>query len=43
MDDILFLAHTYEATLLFRYRVDSLLTRLLGLLRSPKKGIWTPT
>jgi hypothetical protein len=42
MDDFMFLADSYDATLLLRRHVDSLLARL-GLPGIPKKGIWTPT
>jgi hypothetical protein len=42
MVDFLFLAGTYKAALLHRLLVASMLTRL-GMLRNPKKGIWTPT
>jgi hypothetical protein len=42
MDDFMFLAEWYEATMFLRQSVDAPLTRM-ELLRDPKKGIWTPT
>jgi hypothetical protein len=42
MDDFRFLADSYDATVLLRQLVDSLVARL-GLLRNPQKGLWTPT
>jgi hypothetical protein len=42
MDDFMFMAHSREAALLIRDRVEALLHRL-GLQRNPKKGMWEPT
>jgi hypothetical protein len=42
MDDFVFLADSYNAALQLRQRVEALLKQL-GLLRNPKKGLWTPT
>jgi hypothetical protein len=42
MDDFMFMAHSREAILLQRDRVEALLHRL-GLHRNPKKGLWEPT
>jgi hypothetical protein len=42
MDDLMFLTDSYIAALLLRQPVESLLEQL-GLLRNPKKGVWTPT
>jgi hypothetical protein len=42
MDDFMFMAHSCEAALLLRDRVEALLHRL-GLQRNPKKGVWEPT
>jgi hypothetical protein len=42
MDDFMCMAHSREATLLLRDRVEALLHRL-GLQRNPKKGLWEPT
>jgi hypothetical protein len=38
MDDFLFMASSYEAALLLRDRVETLL-HLLGLQRNPDKGL----
>jgi hypothetical protein len=42
MDDFMFMAHSREASLLLRDRVEALLHRL-GLRRNHKKGLWEPT
>jgi hypothetical protein len=42
MDDFMFMAHSREATLFLRDRVEVLLHRL-GLQCNPKKGLWEPT
>jgi hypothetical protein len=42
MDDFMFMAHSREAAVLLRDRVEAFLHRL-GLQRSPKKGLWEPT
>jgi hypothetical protein len=42
MDAFLFLADSYNATLLLRQRVEALLDQL-GLHRNPKKSVSTPT
>jgi hypothetical protein len=42
MDDFMFMAHSREAALLLRDRVEAFLHRL-GLQRNPKKGLWDPT
>jgi hypothetical protein len=42
MDDFLFMADSYHTALQLRQRIESLLDQL-GLLRNPKKGVWTPT
>jgi hypothetical protein len=42
IDDILFLADSYNAALLLRQRIDAMLAHL-GLQRNPKKGVLTPT
>jgi hypothetical protein len=42
MDDFMFMAHSREAALLLRHRVEALLHRL-GLQHNPKKGVWEPT
>jgi hypothetical protein len=42
MDDFLFMASSYDATLLLRNRIETLLHRL-GLQRNPEKGSWQPT
>jgi hypothetical protein len=42
MVDFMFMAHSREAALLLRDRVEALLHRL-GLQRNPKKGLWDPT
>jgi hypothetical protein len=42
MEDFVFMAHSRDAPLLLRDRVEALLHRL-GLKRNPKKGMWEPT
>jgi hypothetical protein len=42
MDDFLFMASSYEATLLLRDHIETLQHRL-GLQRNPDKGLWQPT
>jgi hypothetical protein len=42
MDDFLLLAHSYNAAILLRQRVEALLEQL-GLQRNPKKDVTTPT
>jgi len=42
MDDFLFMASSYDAALLLRDRIETLLNRL-GLQRNPDKGLWQPT
>jgi hypothetical protein len=42
MDDFMFMAHSREAALLLRDRVEALRHRL-GLQRNPTKGLWEPT
>jgi hypothetical protein len=42
MDDFLFMASSYEAALLLRNNIESLLQRL-DLQRNPDKGLWQPT
>jgi hypothetical protein len=42
MDDFMFMAHSRDAALLLRDRIEALLHRL-GLQRNPKKGMWEPT
>jgi hypothetical protein len=42
MDDFMFMASSYEASLLLRDRVETLLHHL-GLQRNPDKGLWEPT
>jgi hypothetical protein len=42
MDDFMFMASSYEAALLLRDRIETLLHRL-GLQRNPDKGLWQPT
>jgi hypothetical protein len=41
MVDFFFLADSYRVALLLHDRVDALCNRL-DMLRSPKKGVWTP-
>jgi hypothetical protein len=42
MDDFMFMASSYEAAILLRDRVETLLHQL-GLQRNPDKGMWQPT
>jgi hypothetical protein len=41
MDDFMFMANLYDAALLLRNRIETLLHRL-GLQRNPDKGSWQP-